>query len=257
MKKLLLVLCMITCLFSFAGCSSDSGSSDKLAPSDVSELLQSETPTMVTTLTGMTDADLDSMLEAYGEDGESPNAGMVAFIEAWTANKDDLGALVSIDNTQTVVMENNIYEVQMDVTFELRQADVSIDFKKDSSQYTISGGKFDPIFSMGEKLEQAALNTVMGMGTVFLILILISLIISCFKFINKWEMGRKKAAEPAPAPAPAESVPAAAEEEEDLSDDMELVAVITAAIAASEDTPADGLVVRSIKRANTSKWKRA
>lgn len=255
MKKLLLVLCMITCLFSFAGCSSDSDSSEKLAPSDVSELLQGETPNMVTSLTGMSDADLDNMLATYGEDGESPNTGMVVFIEAWTANKDDLGALISIDSAQTVVMENDIYEVQMDATFELRKAEVAIDFKKDSSQYTISGGKFDPIFTMGEKLEQAALNTVMGMGTVFVILILISLIISCFKFINKWEESRKKAAQPAPAPAP-EAVPVV-EEEEDLSDDMELVAVITAAIAASENTSTDGLVVRSIRRAKTSKWKRS
>lgn len=255
MKKLLLVLCMITCLFSFAGCSSDSDSSEKLAPSDVSELLQGETPNMVTSLTGMSDADLDNMLATYGEDGESPNTGMVVFIEAWTANKDDLGALISIDSAQTVVMENDIYEVQMDATFELRKAEVAIDFKKESSQYTISGGKFDPIFTMGEKLEQAALNTVMGMGTVFVILILISLIISCFKFINKWEESRKKAAQPAPAPAP-EAVPVV-EEEEDLSDDMELVAVITAAIAASENTSTDGLVVRSIRRAKTSKWKRS
>ena len=54
-------------------------------------------------------------------------------------------------------------------------------------------------------------------------------------------------------PAP---VPAAAEEE-DLTDDLELVAVITAAIAAYDNTSADGLVVRSIKRANGAKWKRA
>ena len=50
---------------------------------------------------------------------------------------------------------------------------------------------------------------------------------------------------------------APAVEEEELADDLELVAVITAAIAASENTPADGLVVRSIKRAPASKWKRA
>ena len=45
--------------------------------------------------------------------------------------------------------------------------------------------------------------------------------------------------------------------EEDLTDDLELVAVITAAIAASENTSADGLVVRSIRRAPGNKWKRA
>lgn len=255
MKKLIAVLCMITCLFSFAGCSSDSGSSEKLAPSTVGELLEGETPDMVTALTAMGDADLDNILASYGEDGDSPNPGMVAFVEAWNANKDDLGALVSIGETKTVVMENDVYEVQMDAAFELREAEIAVDFKLENSQYVVSGGRFDPVFTMGEKLEQAALNTLMGMGTVFVVLILISLIISCFKFVNKWEEGRRKAAEPAPTPVPMEAEPV--EEEEDLSDDLELVAVITAAIAASEDTPADGLVVRSIRRAKTNKWKRA
>ena len=48
------------------------------------------------------------------------------------------------------------------------------------------------------------------------------------------------------------------EEEVELSDDLELVAVISAAIAASEgQTSTDGFVVRSIKRANKNKWQKA
>lgn len=48
-------------------------------------------------------------------------------------------------------------------------------------------------------------------------------------------------------------------EEEELVNDCELVAVITAAIIASlgDAAPADGLVVRSIKRANSRKWMNA
>ena len=46
-------------------------------------------------------------------------------------------------------------------------------------------------------------------------------------------------------------------EKEELSDDLELVAVIAAAIAASEGAAStDGFVVRSIKRAG-NKWQRA
>ena len=57
----------------------------------------------------------------------------------------------------------------------------------------------------------------------------------------------------------ASATPAAAktEEPEDLTDDLELVAVIAAAIAAYEGTSADGFQVRSIRRANTNKWKKA
>ena len=44
----------------------------------------------------------------------------------------------------------------------------------------------------------------------------------------------------------------------EYSDDLELVAVITAAIAASMgSTSTDGLVVRSIRRKPGAKWKRA
>ena len=44
---------------------------------------------------------------------------------------------------------------------------------------------------------------------------------------------------------------------EDAMDDLELVAVITAAIAASMGTSTDGFVVRSIRRAGKSRWKNA
>ena len=60
--------------------------------------------------------------------------------------------------------------------------------------------------------------------------------------------------------APAYQAPVAAPApvaEEDLTDDLELVAVITAAIAASENTSSDGFLVRSIKKANKRNWQRA
>ena len=57
------------------------------------------------------------------------------------------------------------------------------------------------------------------------------------------------AAEPEPAVVQAE--------EENLADDLELVAVITAAIAASTGTSPSGLVVLSIRRAPAGKWKKA
>ena len=43
----------------------------------------------------------------------------------------------------------------------------------------------------------------------------------------------------------------------EMTDDLELVAVISAAIAASENTSTDSFVVRSIKKVNRSKWQRA
>lgn len=108
----------------------------------------------------------------------------------------------------------------------------------------------------GQLMTRAALNTLLGMGTVFVVLILISLIISAFGVIPKIQASfasQKKAPELAPKAVPA---PVVVEEEEDLSDDMELVAVIAAAIAAYEGTSVEGFRVRSIKRADTIKWKK-
>ena len=95
--------------------------------------------------------------------------------------------------------------------------------------------------SMGETMKKAGLNTLMGIGIVFCVLVFLSLIISLFKLI------------PSPKkPEPVRSIPApaapAAIEEEDETDDLELVAVITAAIAASEGKSPEGYMVRSIRR---------
>ena len=107
--------------------------------------------------------------------------------------------------------------------------------------------------SLGEMMQRAALNTVMGMGTVFVVLIIISLIISLFGFIGK---AQNRKAKEAPVQAAAE-IPVSEEiPDENLTDDLELVAVIAAAIAASEDVSADSLVVRSIRRKKpVSYWK--
>ena len=108
------------------------------------------------------------------------------------------------------------------------------------------------------------MNTLMGMGVVFLVLIFISWLISMFKYISVFEakMKQKKAPAPSaapaavPAPAPAADPAPAAAPAEEACDDTELVSVIAAAIAASEGREsADGLIVRSIKRVPNRNWK--
>ena len=91
---------------------------------------------------------------------------------------------------------------------------------------------------------EAVMNTLIGMGTVFVVLILISIIIFLLKYVPK--MFEKKKAEPA--------AKAVAKQEVPVSDNTQIIAVITAAIAAQMEAetgvcvPADGLVIRSIKK---------
>ena len=99
---------------------------------------------------------------------------------------------------------------------------------------------------------EALTNTLIGMGTVFVVLILISIIIFLLKFIPK--LFEKKAV---PAPAqdkPVEKKEVVQEQKPVVNDDTQIVAVIMAAIAAQMEAetgvpvPADGLVIRSIKK---------
>ena len=106
-------------------------------------------------------------------------------------------------------------------------------------------------------MGRAGLNTVLGIGIVFTALVLISLLISCLKLVNRTQ----KQEEPK-AVAPAAAAPQPEPEVEDVTDDLEIVAVITAAITAYEEAnggciPEDGLVVRSIKRINKQRWQNA
>ncbi|MBQ3913421.1 MAG: OadG family protein [Lachnospiraceae bacterium] len=104
--------------------------------------------------------------------------------------------------------------------------------------------------SLGETMARAGLNTVMGIGIVFLALAFISIVIAIQGKIFQAIANKKSAPKTVEAPKPA----VVEEPVEELSDDEELVAVITAAIYAFEAeagdgyVPADGLVVRSIRR---------
>jgi sodium pump decarboxylase gamma subunit len=116
------------------------------------------------------------------------------------------------------------------------------------------------IYSKMELVQQAGLNTLLGMGVTFSVLIILIGVISMFNLIPYFQERRRNKA--AAAAAVSRSIvkeadeetsyhlPSAEEELEDLTDDLALVAVISAAIAAYEgQTTADGFVVRSIRKA--------
>ena len=104
---------------------------------------------------------------------------------------------------------------------------------------------------MKAELSQALVNTVMGICTVVCVLVLIALVIYCFKFIpiiQKKVAQRKNPPQAAAADAEPAWTPPAEEVWEDVTDDLEIVAVIAAAIAAGTGAAPGSFTVRSIKR---------
>ena len=124
---------------------------------------------------------------------------------------------------------------------------------KDDLNHTVESAALNVDYTFGQRMQKAALNTLLGMGTVFVVLIIIMLVISCFNFIPKIRaaFAKEKPTEAASQEPPAVPV---IEETYEESDDTELIAVIAAAIAAyeSESTGVavspDTFVVRSIRR---------
>ena len=247
-KRVLLALFMAVCLFSLSACSQEADKASTVDPLMAANL-QEQTVLLLENITALSADDLDLLIEQNRAAGSE---AVALGLENYESLYDDLGAYQSSDEGAIEEAENG-YEVRVNAVFANRACEFIL--LVDGETLNITSLTFEPEYTMGENMSKAFMNMVMGMGTVFLVLIFISWLIGCFKYIGKYEKSHPHPPAPlktkpsAPAKAPAAK--------ENLVDDLELVAVITAAIAASSDTPADGLVVRSIRRASGNKWKRA
>lgn len=273
MKKIISLLTLLVCVVFLAGCAAR----EKL-PKE--EMYQTKSDKYVKMLTSMSEEELNEQIAGLEENFEDfeqevalyPYIGgtgqkfdftaeaYLALFKSYASNLDEFGAYVGVKEYEGGVEKDG--EVTYDVVYEFEKHDMRLSLVYDSHDI-VTTVTADPIYSTGEILQKAGMNTLLGMGVVFAVLILISLIISCFNFIpaierkfSKKKAAEKKAAVPA-APAAVAPAPAAAAETA-VPDDLELVAVITAAVAASMGTTStDGFVVRSIKRKSSQKWKRA
>lgn len=159
----------------------------------------------------------------------------------WQEATEDVGAYQKLGEF-TITKSGKTLTCEQEIIFEERPVLLTYVYTYYNMQ--LNDITIDPVQTLGEKMQNAALNTLMGMGVVFSVLILISLIIYSFKVFPYLEQ-KKQAKAQIPVSEekkPQEAAPAAAQ------DDLELVAVIAAAIAASAGTSTDDFVVRSIKR---------
>lgn len=228
----------------FGSKSEAADSASVLNEQSIAEYKSSATQT-IQIVTAFTDEDIDSYLS------QSNSAFVINTVESWNSAREELGTFVEI-TSQEVEADDTQVTVTSIVKFEKGTATVPYIIDVMEGPLSMS---FDVNYTLGQKMEKAGLNTVMGIGIVFLMLIFLSFIISLFRFVPKLEKGfskKKEAPVPAPVPVPVRTEPVVQEE---LVDDGELVAVIAAAIAASENTSTDSFRVRSIKKANARRWK--
>ncbi len=251
-KRIWLALCMSLCLFALTACSGAKDAEVEIEAEAISNM-QMLAENYINAFSEMTAEDVATQLAAATK---SKDYVMQTAFKSWESVMGDLGALVSYE-TATVELGDEGYIARINAVYEQRNMEMTLMVDEEFSE--IQGVSFSPEYTMGEKMTKAGMNTLMGMGVVFAVLIFIAWVIDLFKYISVFENKMKAKNAPAPAPAPAAApapVAAPVVEEEEYVDDTELISVIAAAIAASEGkTSANGLVVRSIKRVPNRSWK--
>lgn len=256
MRKFLVVLCMITCMLGMTACGSNEQEVE--VPRNIEiyamqsnlsseEYIQKVTQLYFENVIAISENDL---LNNYMMDVPDDLA-MEGAVGNYESAIQDMGEITSIGDCE---VSFSAVEAVANLAVEgtKKDADVEIVFDKDMN---VTSFAVNVQYSFGELMTNAALNTLLGMGTVFAVLILICFIISGFKLISKVENALKnKASKKEIKEEAVDNTIAQIEEREELSDDLELVAVIAAAIASYEGTSTDGFVVRSIRKVNRNKW---
>lgn len=261
MKKCIAILCMITCLFGLTACGSEAGLSEyeqhkvgnaqQLADEMVLYLFsQYMDDAAASSFDDYTAEEIEYILNNQYSIYVDGNAFIKA-IDSFHSAGESMGAITGT-NGSTAEIDGSEIIVEVEVTGEKKNATAEIIFSNDMFM-TLQSAALNPSATVGELMGNAALNTLIGMGTVFAVLILISLIISAFGVIPKIQanMAKKKAAQTEVSGVDNAVTQIVEQEtiEEEETDDCELVAVIAAAIAASEGAvTTDGFVVRSIRR---------
>ena len=257
-KRISLLICMLLMILSFTGCSSEKAALeyDQASVEQVAEFLisycMSTDEAVIDEWKSMTETEMELQLIQAGLP-LTPES-FIGAMESWQAGVEECGAYIQ-HGAYTFEATEEQLEVTTNVLYEEREATVVFLFDENLYLETMT---VNAQFSLGEILQKAGLNTILGMGTVFAVLIFIAFIIYLFKYISVIEDALKnkknkknKKTEDAVAITETVEAPVVAEE---VCDDLELVAVIAAAIAAAEGTSTDSFVVRSIRRRPSNRW---
>ena len=238
MKKLLLVLGMITCMFGLTACGGAVEEVDNYGITEEQAFQYAE---------GLIDTMNQIVLTGQEEQYKS-DAVISAALTSYGKALPDMGDYQSVTDHEIIYDDG----ILMNITVQgsLRPANIEIMLDEELNLLSITT---NVTYTFGETMTKAALNTLMGMGTVFAVLILIIFLISSFALIPKIQAafsGKKEETKTTTTDRVVEQIIKHEEVAyEDVTDDAELVAVIAAAIAAYEGSgSASGYVVRSLKR---------
>ncbi|MGN0241986.1 MAG: OadG family transporter subunit [Candidatus Weimeria sp.] len=245
-KKISVIFALVACVFAFASCGSTDNST---YGGRTTKELEAESENLASQVVSLSESDLKQYYESYKKQATSdPDNDEYKMYETmfqnFVDNEPGLGEFVDYAGFKVDKAGKNI-TTTLTMKYQKRNATLVIVYKSYNMSKPTSIN-FNPVYSLGETMGKAALNVVMGMVTVFAVLILISLVIYCFNLIPYLQ--KKFAAKKAPQAQTKQIVEAGESAPAGEEDSEELIAVISAAISAATGASTDSFVVRSIKR---------
>lgn len=207
-----------------------------------------------------------AILQFKNNNAEAEAASLQNFLDA----RKEFGDIKSVSFTEIEGSKKDGYLIHAHIWGSLRESEMTIGLDKELQMISLS---FAPNYTISEKIAKAGLMTMVGMSVVFAVLIFIAFIIGLFRYVNILECKLKnkntmtnaaqsnteiKRESPSQSLSQAmHSVTSApilqASSTDNLVNDKELVAVITAAICSYTGQSEDGFIVRSITRVSRRK----
>ncbi len=261
MKKRVWIVLLVSLLaISLLGCS---GTKEQEFSEAEMESMENTANILIQNFQMMSDEDFEQWKKAsdfkmnyalMGADLPISSSDFLTMAEGWQNATKEYGELIDYGTFSAEASGKDQTTLKTKAEFEKKKAELEFQFDKDQN---LVGLTVNIKYSKAEILEKAGLNTLLGMGTVFAVLIFIAFVISLFRifpYMEKKKAAKKAAQEAEQAAAKADTAAetaaaAPAEVMEEEVTDAELAAVIAAAVAAYEGkNGTGGLVVRSIRR---------
>ena len=256
-KKISILICAMAVALSFTGCvSKEAVNYDKDTLENSCEqvfAIISDGSISEEQISSMSDWNQGYLMAQFeSQTGAKMEAdAFVTALQAWQASLEECGDYIEHGDYRFEATSTGVI-ASTEAEFTERSAELQFSFNEDLQLESLD---VNAHYDGGEIMGKAGMNTLIGMGTVFVVLIFMSLIISLIKYIPAmFDKSEKKSKTEATTEAIESSEASNTTVATETLDDAELVAVIAAAIAAYEGTSTDGFVVRSVKRRKSNKW---
>ena len=135
----------------------------------------------------------EALLQNYIDEFEARGeVKMADGLKSWKSIRESVGPMTSLDEAYPKEVDDKNILVTVKAHCGEREIIAHMGYNVESGDVTELS--FDKVETLTEKFESAGLNLIIGMGTVFAVLIFIAFLISRFKYIHEW-VSRKEAIE--------------------------------------------------------------